>query len=161
MTELERTSNQLREIVSGYYDKMKMIADTNFSTKPSSRKWSKKEVVGHLVDSAQNNLRRFITGQYEKNPPHIVYAQEFWVDVNHYNQADKDDVLLLWKLINERICVVIENMPESNYQKACNTGKDQPDLHALDWLARDYVEHLKHHLNQIIPHSFPGHIYPK
>ena len=159
MLTLKSTSNQLREIVSQYYDKLKLIADPGFSTKPSPEKWSKKEIVGHLIDSAQNNLRRFITGQYETTPPHIVYAQDFWVTVNHYHDADKDDVVLLWKLINDRICVVIENMPAENYQRTCDTGRDQPRLRALDWLARDYVEHLQHHLNQIIPDSFPDHRY--
>jgi hypothetical protein len=56
----------------------------------------------------------------------------------------------LWRLLNLRVCAVLENMPEEHYSKECNTGA----LHTLHWLANDYVKHLKHHINQIISGSF-------
>ena len=147
---MEHTIEELGLIVKDYAARISKISDSDFSAKPLPHKWSKKEVLGHLIDSAQNNLRRFICGQYEAAPPKITYQQDFWVSSNGYQQSEKEEVIQLWRLINQRICGVLKNMPASNYNKQCDTG----DLHSLEWLAQDYVKHMKHHLNQIIPGSF-------
>lgn len=147
---MKKTAHELREVILEYERKISAIPEAELSAKPLPNKWSKKEVVGHLIDSAQNNLRRFVCGQYESQPPIIVYQQDFWVDSIGYQQMASRDLLLLWRLLNLRICEVLENMPESNYKKECNTGS----LHTLEWLSSDYVKHLKHHINQIISGSF-------
>jgi hypothetical protein len=147
---MQHTIQELQSIVNEYATKIASLPDQEFSEKVRPGKWSKKEVLGHLIDSGQNNLRRFICGQYEAEPPAITYQQDFWVKANGYQSAQKTDVILLWKLINQRIADVLTSMPEENYDKQCNTGS----LHSLSWLADDYVKHTKHHLNQIIPNSF-------
>jgi len=147
---MKNTIHELREIVSAYTKKVETIPDPEFTAKPLPHKWSKKEVLGHLIDSAQNNLRRFITGQYEPQPPMITYQQDFWVSSNQYGDMPRKDIIMLWRLLNERICAVLENMPEEHYTRQCNTGA----LHTLQWLAEDYVKHMKHHINQIISGSF-------
>jgi hypothetical protein len=145
---------ELRDLIQTYSEKIAAISGPDFYAKPLPTKWSKVEVLGHLIDSSQNNLRRFICGQYESTPPRIIYDQDFWVSSNNYKEAKKESIIQLWKLLNERICDILETMPPSNYEKECNTGKDIEQLRTLQWLAEDYVKHLKHHLNQIIPGSF-------
>ena len=151
---MERTAQELQQIVNKFTESIGSLTEKEFSQKPRSDKWSKKEVVGHLVDSAQNNLRRFICGQYETTPPHIIYEQEFWVRANGYGNMSSQDVIQLWRLINLQICTVIRSMPAANRTRLCNTGKESESLHTLEWLASDYVKHLKHHLNQVISGSF-------
>lgn len=151
---VKQVAAELREIVTSYSTAFTTLAEADFSDKPRPEKWSKKEIVGHLVDSAHNNLRRFIVGQYESTPPHIVYDQDFWVKANDYQNMTSLDVIVLWTLVNFRICAVLEAMPEENYSKKCNTGKGAAQLYTLEWLAADYVKHMKHHINQIIPDSF-------
>ena len=151
---MKHVTNELSELVSDYSVKFNAFNDSEFSNKPLPNKWSKKEVVGHLIDSGQNNLRRIIVGQYETQPPNIVYDQDFWVNANGYQRMKKEEVITLWKLVNERICDVLNAMPESNYTKQCNTGDTEVQLRSLQWLAEDYIRHMKHHLNQIIPGSF-------
>ena len=150
MTTMQNIVNDLDRTVNAYSEKFMSIPDHEFSAKPNPEKWSRKEVVGHLIDSAQNNLRRFIVGQYENVPSKIVYDQDFWVAANGYQQMDKNEIVLLWKLINQRICSVLSNMPETNYAKISITS----EAHTLEWLAEDYVKHMKHHINQVIPGSF-------
>ena len=147
---MKNVTRELRSIVAEYKKKFETIPEKDFQAKPRAQKGSKQEVVGHLIDSAQNNLRRFIGGQYESIPPLIVYEQDFWVSANAYQQMRKDDILGLWELMNLRICAVLENMPPENYSKEANTGS----LRTLEWLAADYVKHMKHHINQIISGSF-------
>lgn len=150
---MKNTINELQSLLNEYSIKFAAISEADFSHKPLPTKWSKKEVVGHLIDSAQNNLRRFIVAQYESQTK-IVYDQDFWVNVNGYQQMRKEEVIILWKLVNERICSVLGSMPESNFKKETNTGKTEVQLHNLQWLAEDYIKHMKHHLNQVIPGSF-------
>jgi hypothetical protein len=150
---MKNAVDDLRKIVDTFTEKITTIPEGEFSAKPLPGKWSKKEVLGHLIDSAQNNLRRFICGQYEAEPPRIFYHQDFWVTSNNYQAMPKDEVIQLWRLINLRICEVLNNMPERNYLKECDTGS----LHTLAWLAEDYNKHLKHHINQIISGSFDVH----
>jgi hypothetical protein len=154
MVTMKKTIQELRQISIDYAGKISSIPDTEFAAKPIPHKWSKKEVLGHLIDSGQNNLRRFICGQQASTPPHIVYDQNFWVEANNYAHASKEDIILLWRLINDRICSILAAMPEPNYLKMCETGNEPSDVHSLEWIAEDYVKHMKHHLNQIIPHSF-------
>lgn len=151
---MNQTIGELRALLNEYSSKFHAIPDAEFSAKPLPHKWSKKEVIGHLIDSAQNNLRRFIVGQYEPQPPNIVYDQDFWVNSNGYQNMKKEEVITLWKLINERICDVLTNMPAQNYGKEANTGKTEVKLYSLQWLAEDYIRHMKHHFNQVIPGSF-------
>ena len=154
MVIMKNTISELKQIVSVYAQKFSSTPEAAFSAKPLPNKWSKKEVLGHLIDSAQNNLRRFICGQYETAPPNIVYDQDFWVKANRYGDADKEAVIQGWISINDQIAKVLEAMPASAYQRQCDTGKETQQLRTLEWLAADYVKHMKHHINQIIPQSF-------
>lgn len=147
---MKEITRELREIVAAWTEKAAAIPPDEFSAKPLPHKWSRKEVLGHLIDSAQNNLRRFICAQYEESPPRIAYQQDFWVAANQYQSMPQGDVIALWRLMNLRLCAVLENMPAENYEKVCDTGS----LHTLAWIAEDYIKHLKHHLNQIISGSF-------
>lgn len=151
---MNAVTHELELLIAAYTAKFQAIPDPDFSAKPNPHKWSKKEVVGHLIDSAQNNLRRFLVGQYDTQPPHIVYDQDFWVTANGYQHMKKEEVIALWKLINERIAEVLTSMPERHYMKECNTGKTEVQLRTLHWLAEDYIRHMKHHINQVIPGSF-------
>ena len=145
--------NELEGIVNSFSDKFSKFSDSDFKAKPNPAKWSKQEVVGHLIDSAQNNLRRFIVGQYD-HQPNIVYQQDFWVKASDYQNQEKENVIGLWRLINFQICSALNALPSENYSKICNTGKETPELRSIEWLAHDYVKHMKHHLNQVIAGSF-------
>jgi hypothetical protein len=150
---MESLVAEMTEVVNGYSEKFSRISEKDFQAKPNPAKWSKQEVVGHLIDSAQNNLRRFIVGQYD-DQPRILYQQDFWVKASDYQHQTKENVITLWKLINLQMCSLLSAMPKENYSKLCNTGKETPELHTIEWLAHDYLKHMKHHINQVIAGSF-------
>jgi hypothetical protein len=155
---MKNAIEDLNQIIEDFSSRLERIPEHEFAEKRSMGKWSKKEVIGHLVDSAQNNLRRFIAGQYDQTT-HVVYDQDFWVNANGYQQMNSRELILLWKLINQRIVAVLRNMPVEKYNNSLNTGKDAIQQHSLEWLAVDYVKHLKHHLNQVFTNAFDI-IYP-
>lgn len=152
---METIVNELNQVVTSVAAKLSFMPEADFEAKPNPNKWSKKEVLGHLIDSAHTNLRRFVVGQYETIPPHIIYEQEFWVAANDYQHESGENLVTLWRLLNHRIAAVLSNMPIEKYSHVCNTGKEEVTLRTLDWLAADYVKHLKHHVNQIMPGSYP------
>ena len=151
---MKDTVKELEEIVEAYARLFANIPEEEFSRKPLPNKWSKKEVLGHLIDSAQNNHRRFIVSQYETIPTKITYEQDFWVTASGYQTAKKEDIIQLWALINQQIARILATMSPIKYSRESDTGKQTVQLHSLQWLAEDYVKHMKHHINQMIPGSY-------
>ncbi len=150
---MQQAVSYLESILLQYAPQLERISEAEFAMKPSPEKWSKKELLGHLVDSAHNNLRRFIAGQYE-DAPQIVYAQDFWVKAVGYQQYDKKELVQLWLLVNKQICAVLKNMPAGAEQRNCITSEP----HSIEWLAIDYNKHLLHHLHQLLnlePVAYP------
>jgi hypothetical protein len=120
----------------------------NWEHKPAAGKWSNKEIIGHLCDSAQINLQRFIRCTYEENFK-LTYEQDEWVSVQHYQKMNMADLLQLWKLLNLQIARVLDNYPADRWQAQCDNNKNGISLHTVEWLSQDYLEHLQHHLKQI------------
>jgi len=140
----------LLNLVSDSLTKFKNIPEDSWNDKPQASKWSKKELLGHLIDSASNHLRRLVIGQYAEGVK-IVYQQDEWVRYQNYQESGIADVQTLWKLLNNQICNVIENIPEDKLQNTCDTGEGKIELHTLAYFIEDYIVHMKHHLEQIIP----------
>ena len=137
--------NQLEKIISDYTPQLQQLNEAEFCYKPSPAKWSGKEYLGHLIDSAQNNIRRFVVAQHE-DKPYIVYAQEKWVIAANYQNYPLKDLVDLWTLINKHIVIILKNIPEAALSKEVQTG----DIHTIKWLAADYNKHLLHHLHQVL-----------
>ena len=121
------------------------VNESEFAWKPVPGKWSRKEILGHLIDSAQNNIQRFVRGQYETGSS-IRYDQDSWVRLNGYQEASLSDLITLWFLLNRQIVRIIDKMPAGNFERTSMIG-DQ--AYSLLWLIEDYVLHMKHHLVQI------------
>jgi len=136
---------ELEKIITDYEPQLKQLSEKDFSYKPSPVKWSGKEFLGHLIDSAQNNIRRFVVAQHEERP-YIVYAQEAWVAAAGYQNYPLKDLVDLWVLINKHIVIILKNIPEDVSSREVQTGK----IHSIKWLAADYNKHLLHHLHQVL-----------
>jgi hypothetical protein len=137
--------NDLNTLLNEQLTLFSEAKEREFSIKPAANKWSKKEILGHLIDSASNNIQRFIRGQYEKGSS-IRYDQDTWVRLNDYKEALLSDLIQLWFLLNRQILRIIENMPVENLEK---TSRVNDQVLTLAYLMEDYVRHLRHHLAQI------------
>lgn len=150
---MEEVVTQLRNRILEVEKYFSESADTDLETKTSPEKWSKKEVLGHLIDSAQSNIRRMVVGQYQENA-HVIYRQNEWVKAADYQHYDTKDLIQMWVLLNKHFCRVLLNLPKENYQTITNWGNETTpmlgqDLVTLEFVAKDYVRHLDHHLKQI------------
>ncbi len=135
----------LEQIINDCTKKFNVMSAHLWSEKKYENKWSKKEILGHLCDSAMNNIRRFVVSQYEQNNL-IIYKQDDWVASQNYQSGNYQDIILLWKLLNEQIIRIIKNIPSEKLNNTCKS----PDEHSITWLIEDYIKHLNHHLNQIL-----------
>jgi hypothetical protein len=116
--------------------------------KPAPGKWSKQEILGHLIDSAINNLKRFTDTQYFPQPYTVIrYNQDELVIINRYQQLPLEYLLKLWSVLNQQVVHVISTIPADKlaYTVIIPSG----DHKTLEWIAIDYVEHMEHHLKQI------------
>jgi hypothetical protein len=138
-------ATQLETFIDQHLENLRSVSPDEMKSKPSPARWSKKEIIGHLADSAQSNIRRFVVAQYEDSP-YIVYDQDKWVTIANYQQWDCDAIIDLWYALNKQICRILENTSPEMGKRECRTQ----EIHTLEWLAADYVKHLRHHVHQVL-----------
>lgn len=125
----------------------KEINEEDFSRKPSSGRWSKKEILGHLIDSATNNHQRFVRGQFEDMPT-IGYNQNEWNKHSYYNEIDSGQLIDFWTSYNKHLREIIKRIPAEGLQKKCSSADG--NTNTIAFLIEDYVAHMEHHLKQIV-----------
>jgi hypothetical protein len=134
------------------------MPDNIAAERPQPGAWSIKEIIGHLIDSAANNHQRFIRARSQGNLIFNGYAQEEWVATQDYNTAPWPELLEFWQAYNLHLARVMKLVPEAiRLTPHASHNLDVVALHpppdgqsaTLDYLMADYVEHLKHHLEQI------------
>jgi hypothetical protein len=123
------------------------ISDHDAGHKPDAGHWSKKEILGHLIDSAVNNHQRFIRAQFAPVLDLPTYQQEDWVKSNAYGTEAWPDLVNLWLLLNRHLLHVLKAMPKAalDHQVAIG-GQPAVTLYAV---IVDYLRHMDHHLGQI------------
>jgi DinB superfamily len=115
--------------------------------KLSPMKWSKLEILGHLIDSAVNNLQRFTEIQFQPKPFKIKpYDQEGLVKANDYQHSETGSLLRLWLALNERIGDLMEMQTETTLAYVIELPNGT--IRDLRFLMTDYVDHLEHHVKQ-------------
>ncbi len=129
------------------------------AVRPGPDKWSPKEIIGHLIDSASNNHGRFVRAQLHGDLIFDGYEQADWVRVQGYQTRNWADLVQLWKALNDHLAHVMEvadieavtrprtrhNLDALAWQPASSA---QPAT--LEYFMRDYLGHLKHHLRQAL-----------
>ncbi len=142
-----KSLQRLEELIRIIPPLLSEIPGEEFDRKPQPNKWSKKEILGHLIDSAANNHQRFIRIQYEKEPV-IFYDQDKWNSLNHHQDLDRKHLLEFWINYNRHLVQLASKISNENLERR-GVGKDgQPKT--LAWYIEDYVEHMEHHLRQMV-----------
>ncbi|WP_246832151.1 MULTISPECIES: DinB family protein [unclassified Viridibacillus] len=147
---------EVKNVIDGisywiYYvpKEIKRMSEIDVSKKPSPTKWSKKEILGHLCDSAIMNIERFIKIQYEKQPYVLpTYNQNEWVAKQNYQDTPIEEILTLFYVLNKQIIAIINNIPDEKRSYLCDIGNNE--LKTLEWLIQDYYDHMEHHLKKQI-----------
>jgi hypothetical protein len=139
-------SERLAAVVRGAMPWFASLSDADACRPEREGKWSTKQVVGHLTDSAVNNLARIVRMQLEPGQHLTGYDQMSWVRVQHYAEREWPEVLGLWFALNEHVIWTIAHV-EKRY--LANYGVVEGDPMTLGFLIEDYVAHMEHHLRAL------------
>ena len=145
---MQSTLDDFKSTLDHALAQLAKITDSDSQKVVSPEKWSKKQVLGHLIDSATNNHQRFIRAQLGQELVFPGYEQEAWVAVQHYQDESWNALVALWQHYNRHLLHVMACVPGGQLTRRCVIGDNDPVT--LDFLMKDYVVHLKHHLEQIL-----------
>lgn len=144
---MDTSVSKLRSHLTEVPESIRKLSDEELHRKAAPGKWSKIEIMGHLIDSVRYNLFRFTEAQY-KPLPYVVegYSQDDLVRVNDYQNLPLETILDTWTVLNNHIVVLLSKLSKEQQKiPIIRNG----ELRTLGWLAEDYVNHMDHHLAQI------------
>jgi hypothetical protein len=146
---MRETARSLREILTRVLPPLREIDESEAARRPAAGKWTKKEILGHLIDSAGNNQQKFVRAMEKERSDFAGYRQDHWVAAQKYNDAGWHDLIVLWQALNLHLAHVIENVDRRmlGHRLSVDGANDA----TLEFLMRDYLAHLEHHLDQILP----------
>ena len=149
---------EFRRTIESSAERLRAISEEQSERARAEGKWSSKEIVGHLIDSAANNHQRFVRGQFSRNLVFPGYDQNQWIQAQQYQRESWPLLVELWRLYNLHLLHVMScagedrlemKHSEHSLDKIAWELVSEKDSATLSYVMRDYVEHLKHHLAQI------------
>jgi hypothetical protein len=143
-TELEQL---LQKTIDAELPRLRALREEEVGLKTATE-WSRKEELGHLIDSASNNHLRFVRAALEPEFHGSPYDQNGSVMLHGYQDLRWSDLLEFWQRYNILLTHVIARIPERKLQTRCRVG-DSAEV-TLRFLIEDYVAHMQHHLDHIL-----------
>ncbi len=121
-------------------------------------KWLRKEVLGHLIDSAANNHARFVNALFTDELIFNTYDENRWVKIQNYKTASWEELINLWASYNKLLLHFLDSIPEEiltepreehNLNDICWEKPPADEPASLEYLINDYFAHMQHHFEQI------------
>jgi hypothetical protein len=109
--------------------------------------WTRKQIVGHLLDSAANNRQRFVRAAIDGLYAGPGYEQDAWVAAHGYSDAPWETLLRWWQAEHEILMAAVDRIPEERLEASCQVADDAPVT--LRFLIEDYVRHQQGHFRQL------------
>lgn len=144
---MQDVAEAIRSEVERALEVFRRFGESEVSESRGSGKWSRKEILGHLIDSAVNNHQRFVRAQFSSPFVWPGYDQEAWVELHGYRSRPWTELVALWAAANRHVAAVIESVPAARLATPCIIGDREAT--SLEWWMRDYLRHLRHHLAQL------------
>ena len=145
-------SRRLAQTIEWELPNLRALTDEKAGPPRAEGKWSAKEELGHLIDSAANNHVRFVKGAIEPEYRGPGYAQEEWVRVHGYGSMAWGTIVDFWFAYNTFLTALVERIPKQKLGTQCSVGADGPVT--LEFLIDDYILHMQHHIDQLLRREF-------
>jgi len=140
-------AERLARVLDVSSPRLAAFADAEVSAKLPGR-WSKKEILGHLIDSASNNHQRFVRALLDSRIEFPEYKQDGWVAAQRYAAEPWDTLVNLWLYLNRHLVHLMHAIPISAREHTIAIGGKEPVT--LGFVMEGYLDHLEHHLDQIL-----------
>jgi len=144
---MQELSEKLLSVIDAAEPRLRAISSGESAKPILAGGWSRRQVIGHLIDSASNNHQRFVRAALQPSLEFPRYDQEGNVRVQAPQEADWPLLVSLWATYNRYLAHIIARLPASKLETICRIGDGEP--HTLSFVASDYVTHMLHHLRQI------------
>src|SRR5581483_8311925 len=143
----EHLARSLEEAIGDEFPQLSAVTERHASVKPEPGKWSPKEELGHLIDSATNNHVRFVGASIDefRGPG---YEQDAWVATHGYHEMQWAELIGFWKTYNLFLARLIRRIPEDRMARTCTIGDSRPVT--LQFVIEDYILHMQHHIDHIL-----------
>jgi hypothetical protein len=155
---MHHIASELRETVADALVWLRKLPGDADGRRPAPNKWSPREIIGHLIDSASVNHERFVRAQLQDSLVFATYEQDLWVSRQGYHEQDWNGLLARWAAFNEQVASTVEHIADRDMTRS----RIDHNLHMIAWrtisptapatleyFVSDYVGHLRHHLAQI------------
>jgi len=139
--------NELRAVINEVPRRLNQLPSSQVERKQSTAPWSPKEELGHLLDSAANNHQRIVRAQLEDKPRMPGYDGDAWVELHQYQQRNWQEVIELWRALNQQLLTAAEAAPDAAWSRTCTIADSLPLT--LKFVFEDYIAHMLHHLQHI------------
>jgi len=144
---MKELSEKLKAAVDAAEPRLRAITEVESAKPILAGGWSRKQVIGHLIDSASNNHQRFVRASLQPSLEFPAYDPDGCVGVQAVQEAGWPALVALWAAYNRYLAHVIAHLPAAKLKTVCRIGTNEPVT--LEFLATDYLTHLLHHLRQI------------
>lgn len=141
-------ADDLRSEIEKTLPRLRALDEAAASRDRGPGKWVRKEILGHLIDSAANNHQRFVRASLDGHLAFPEYRQDEWVALQGYRKRPWKELVGLWEALNRHVAHAMESVPKARRAAPCTIGDKAPAT--LEWLMQDYVRHLRHHLAQVL-----------
>jgi hypothetical protein len=138
-----------REQIAEFRERLSRVSEEQAQTPFRDGGWTKKEILGHLIDSALNTHQRFVRASLEGSYRGPSYEQQGWVAMHGYGSMPWSVLMEHWFTQNALLCEVVDRIPNFRLDAPCLVGEDTSL--SLRSLVKDYLVHLRHHIDQIVP----------
>ena len=145
---MNESAQLLREIIETVEPELRRLNEDEVEIKPAPDEWSKKEILGHLIDSAANNHQRFVRAVHDGAALFPTYNQVKWVEAQHCNTRPWTSLIVLWVAYNDHLAHIMERLPIEADSAPCNIGEPEPA--PLGFVVKDYLRHLRLHLKDLL-----------
>src|SRR6201996_9568039 len=113
---------QLQTLVEVTEPRLRQISEAESVLPALPGGWSRKQVLGHLIDSASNNHQRFVRAMQQPSLEFPGYDQESNIRVQAVQEADWVLLISLWAAYNRYLAHLIAHIPPSQLDTPCRIG---------------------------------------
>ena len=156
---MEQWLEDFKQAIESATPRLLQISEAQSEQPRAEEKWSSKQIIGHLIDSAANNHARFVLAQLKDDLVFPGYEPDGWVSVQQYQNEPWAQLVELWRAYNLHLLHVMSHTPAETLLRQCTHHSLQTiafktvaasEPATLEYLMTDYVAHLRHHIGQIL-----------